>query len=42
MFFIKKFEMGPAAANNITGLIYLISGIASPFLGMVTWDVDFL
>ena len=34
MYFIKKFEMTPTAANTITGLIYTISAIASPFLGM--------
>ena len=36
VYFIKKFEFTPTAANTITGLIYTISAIASPFLGMVT------
>ena len=34
VYFIKKFEMTPTAANAITGLIYTISAVASPFLGM--------
>ena len=42
VYFIKKFEMTPTAANAITGLIYTISAIASPFLGMVTLRKDIL
>ncbi|XP_018568613.1 major facilitator superfamily domain-containing protein 1 isoform X2 [Anoplophora glabripennis] len=33
-FFTEKFKMTQQAANNISGIVYLISGIASPLLGL--------
>ncbi|XP_037075781.1 LOW QUALITY PROTEIN: major facilitator superfamily domain-containing protein 1-like [Pollicipes pollicipes] len=34
VFFIRKFEMTPAEANSCTGIIYIISLVASPFIGL--------
>ncbi|XP_037075476.1 major facilitator superfamily domain-containing protein 1-like isoform X3 [Pollicipes pollicipes] len=38
VFFIRKFEMTPAEANSCTGIIYIISLVASPFIGL---SIDF-
>ena len=35
MFFIKKFDFTSKGANNITGLVYLISVVASPLFGIL-------
>nr|XP_022914161.1 major facilitator superfamily domain-containing protein 1-like isoform X2 [Onthophagus taurus] len=32
-FFIERFNLEPQQANNVNSIIYLISGVASPFLG---------
>ena len=35
MYFIRKYEFEPAAANFVNSLVYLVSGIAAPIFGVV-------
>lgn len=35
MFFIRKFGFDPDAANKVNSIVYLISAIASPLLGLL-------
>ncbi|KAG5897440.1 hypothetical protein JTB14_002701 [Gonioctena quinquepunctata] len=34
-FFMKRFEMSPEDANTLSSIIYIISGVSSPILGLI-------